>query len=505
MGHMSVLSVEVIYIKKFICLIVAAAILLNGMPLVSSEASSKVTVGTFKRMIEKETGIKNITTGMSSGRKVRLKEAAVLLVKADEEMHGARIDGETVDFILKNRITGLDRVPQSYRKWIAKAYALGLIQGSAVSDYSDLRCFKTKVSYSLGLCKKLVARLTNESKRYKLTEDFRALRSDEGLPLLAEYYDYILDSYPNGYYDCMLNFMTNQAICGNADTSELLEKRNCELYFDRMIWDTAFSKLTYADRLKEINQSDSNDRLSMYTSFIYPNEYDRFAKDMKEKYGYMGLPADAEEKSNMTEAAKVFAQHALNIDYRKIAKDADWKKYMLSCGVSEEAIENYIVECIRDELIIECDFTAADSSAVYYDRTPFTFKNCAGVVRTYAHYRIVSDNGKGFEKGELVIQCGSGRQCLRNTVISEDGLTYEWKPCSEWQDGYFDVGTDAAGNVLAAVLDIVHYKGVYIAAFGYPGETQCYYPGTLTVDGIIAKRMRNMTKEQYLAKWGYLY
>ena len=480
-------------------------------PAVEIEAAQKkVTVGKFLSMIGEATGRQIPDTGLKKSKKLTLEKAAVILVKAYEclykETEAYFPDDETIVFIAENRITVAPETSADNIEYLARAYALGLITGKRESWYSPCRVFKVKSKCSNSDCKKMIKRLTDPDCRYRLSPDYQMLRiSTENRPVLERFYSYVLDSYPNGYYDCMFNFMIHQAKVFEADESPLWEARNCTSYCDVMTWDTVFSKLTYEDRIDFLCNYDQEDRLKLYCAYLTPAEYDRGAAERNRRSGYVGMALTNERKSKMVEAAREYVMRVMNVDYRTIADDKEWREYMLGCGLEEATIDRYIAECIKDELILECDLTAADISGIYYDRTPFAFTRCEGVVHTYAHYRVVSDNGKGFPYDELTIVNGEGRQCLRKGVPDEEGCTYVRKYDNDWQDGYFDIGMVYDTEVLTSIFDIMRYKAVYISDFGYPCETPYYYPGCLSIDGVIKYKMQNRTKEEYLERWGYLY
>ena len=494
-------------LKKIIAVGFLAIMMMSiAMPEIRVEAAEKVTVGDFIAMLEGADEHIIVKTELKRSKKLILQDACVLLVKAYESLYGKKISKAETNFIIRNRIYEPESVSSKRIKWLAKAYAYGLIAGEKTADYSELRRFKPKAKCSRSTCKKMIGRLLDEKNRYKLTSDFRMLRiSQKNRPKLEGFYPYILESFPNGYYDCMFNFMVHQAKTFEAKESPLWNARGCADYCKVMTWDTTFSKLTFEDRLGIICDYDDDDRLKVYCAFLTPAEYDAGAAGRNKITGYLGMALDDQRKRKMADTAEEYAMHVLNVDYRTIADDIEWQEYMLKNGIDQSDIDRYIRECIEDELIIECDMTVADISGIYFDKTPFTFTRSEGVVRTYAHYRVVSDNGKAFPYDELTISNGAGTQCLRNTVVSDDGYMFVWKPCNDWQDGYFDIGMESDTEVNAAVFDVMRYKAVYIAAFGYPCETPSYYRGTYTVEGALKFRKTNRTREQYMEELGYLY
>lgn len=440
----------------------------------------------------------------SFNKRLTLQAALYIVAGADEYLHGRQVNTEETEYILEHIIADADKISGKLRNRVAKAYAYGFVKGRSIGAFKEGRIINPQKVCSEKTCSRLLKLLRKEEKRYRLTEDFKLIRTN-GLPRYAEYYEYILDSWPNAYYDTNFNFMTNQPEPGNALYSDLWNLRGCGLYAGRMTWDSAFIKLDFDDRYRSIKEYDAADRMKAYSAFVLPREYDMFASRLNRDTGYLGLALTLEDKQQICEAAKKYAGMVLNVDYRTIEADSDWQKYMLANGIADGDLERYIAEAVRDELILECDFTAAEVSSVYYDRTPFVFKDCAGIVRVYARFRIVSDNGAALSGGRLCINSGQGRQCLYETRISDDGLSYEAVENSGWQDGYFDIGVKAGGTVAAATFDLMRSKCAYTAAFGYPCETGQYYPGTLTIKGMLKKYYPHLSEEEYLERFGYLY
>ncbi len=491
-------------IKRIIAVLL---IMVNVMTVgVKKEGSKRVTVSGFINMIEEQAGKLSSVPKIKAKKKLILEDAAVLLVAAGEQLYGLEVDEETVDYIIRERMAGPGKVSKNRKAYVAKAYALGLIAGDSAGRYSTARSFRGKKKIYEKEAREMIARLIDPGKRYGLSPDDQLLRIDKNsFPPVAELYPYILEDFPNEYYESMCHFMVQQVKVFEARESELWDLRGCTDYCGVMTWDTVFSKLTYEDRLASIRKHSAADRLGSYSAYLTPAEYDRGAADRNRLDGYMGMPLTPEKKRKMCDAAEEYVLHALNVDYRSIALDTEWQDYMLKNGIEQGSIERYIQKCVNDELILECDAAASDVSAVYYDRIPSVFSRCEGVVRVYAHYRIASDNGSDFPHDELTVNSGSGVQSLRNTRISDDGFKYIVDPCFDWQDGYFDIGVRNDLTVGAAIFDVMMYKAPFIEAFGYPCEAQSYYSGMLTVDGVLEYKRRNCTKEEYLEERGYLY
>ena len=145
----------------------------------------------------------------------------------------------------------------------------------------------------------------NPSERFLLSSDYQILRTKK-LPRNAKLYPYIVDSFPNAYYETGFNGMTNKN------------------FFDTGVG-------LGADSLKE-----RMGRTSF--SFVFPYEI--------EEFNSLEYPGDAFSYSN-----NVFTD-----TYRN-----NMRKYL-----SQNEIDDYIKHCKENKTIIECNLVAADRSSVYW-------------------------------------------------------------------------------------------------------------------------------------------
>ncbi|MBP5653576.1 MAG: hypothetical protein J6X17_09230, partial [Lachnospiraceae bacterium] len=90
-------------------------------------ASGKVTVRDFIEMLEGADKRISIKTNMKSGKRLIMQDACVLLVKAYESLYGKRVSKKETDLIIQNRIYESGKISSKRVRWIAKAYAYGLV------------------------------------------------------------------------------------------------------------------------------------------------------------------------------------------------------------------------------------------------------------------------------------------------------------------------------------------------------------------------------------------
>lgn len=135
-------------------------------------------------------------------------DAAVLLNRADEYLNGDKVDPELLEVILEKRISDIKKIPADKREAVAKVYAKGYIVGKSNGMYIQNRSFNGYGYLSTADAKRVVALLKNTKGRAKLSPDGQLIRTTN-LPKNAKNYPYILESFPNSFYE--MKFMYQRA------------------------------------------------------------------------------------------------------------------------------------------------------------------------------------------------------------------------------------------------------------------------------------------------------
>ena len=133
-------------------------------------------------------------------------DAAVVLVRADEYLYGKTVTDKQIEQIINFRISDIDKVSKARRSYIARCYQLGYLIGHSDGTYMKTRTFQPSQKISMSTAKLLVERLLDISKRERMSEDGQLIRTTN-LPRYANKYEYILESFPNEYYDWDFYFM----------------------------------------------------------------------------------------------------------------------------------------------------------------------------------------------------------------------------------------------------------------------------------------------------------
>ena len=314
-------------------------------------------------------------------------DAAILLAGAYQAMYGDFREEELLKAIREqNRLTALDGYEEEQEEAMILVYAAGLVPGYRTEEFAAGREFRGTARLTRNMADEYIRRLTDESRRHSLSPDGQLLRT-QSLPVTADKFPYILESYPDSYYDWNLRFENSRQF----QSGELEEG---EFFYPADIGQMPWFQTRFAGEVSE------------------------YAKSWAEK-------------------AAAYAQLAFGVDYRTIEDHNAWKSamYMLDAdsspaGSQEELnrrLERYIERMKENRTILEFDKAAADPSSLYYYNGQF-------YIRLYVRYRIISSR---------VINPGIEDILYKksfNSVIYSDGVArLENVVLGEWRDGYYDI------------------------------------------------------------------
>ncbi len=337
-----------------------------------------------------EHGIITKSTFSDYERNVSKVDAAVILVNAHESLYGNTLSEDLIQTIVEKRITDVNKIPGYRRIPFAKAYAYGYIKGSSDGSYTTSRTFNPTQKISKDTALSFIGMLKDQSKRNKITEDGQLIRITD-LPKFAEFYPYILASYPNAFYDWEFRFMKG-----------------------------------YQTKYKDGKPYEEY----MYETGKYKEGYD---------YAYLAGKIDFYWATWEQNAAK-YLQNVFNVDYRTIEKNKKWYDAVTTTGAlynDEVYIKNYVNKYIdaakKNKTIIECDKIAFDKSGIYQG-TVGTY------LRVYVHYRIKSS----LNNDQVLIS--------PLAFTYESYANYSNVKLGEWRNGYYDILLDNDGKLVSAVF-----------------------------------------------------
>lgn len=369
------------------------------------------------------------TFGNKYSAKLTKSDAAVVLVNADEYLHGKSISEELVNTIIEKRISDINKVSIARREYVAKAYALGFLKGNSNGEYSTDRSMKAWQKVSISTAKNLVSLLNDTENRSKISPDGQLLRTTK-LPSNAEFYPYILASYPNEYYDWEFGFMKDLIY---VDIEDKPGQRKQVPYYT--------------------TEKSQEERLHNWAA---PVDIDKYIGSGKATV-YVGnefitaQEAVKRGKSVWVEKVKDYLMAAFNINYKTIENDQKWYNTILTLDeeygneygqkITEDRIKEYIELVIENRTIIECDKIAVDVSTLYIDST------FGLMLRCYVHYRVLSAN-----------------DTISSVRVSPLAFTkytypdYDNIKLGEWRNGFFDISvSEAYGNYGISQIVISDY------------------------------------------------
>ena len=244
-----------------------------------------------------------------------------------------------------NRINDLDEVDEKYRVCTILTLCNGIIIGKSLGKYSQKRNIEPKREVSLSEIKAAIDRTYNSEKRYLISLDGQLIRT-KNLPVNASEYKYILDSFPNSFYETRFDYE-------NYPSTYRTEHQDYEK--------PKFAFAKYMDY-----------------SIYHGNIYDR------------------------AEVVRRLQDCRFNVDYRTI--DKKWVDELVdiySCRREEaeeirnirKEINQYVKFVKKNKVIIEAEPSSTDASAIY----------CLSegvMAHTYMKFRIVSCKNfkKNFDK-----------------------------------------------------------------------------------------------------------
>lgn len=217
---------------RFMCLLLA---LIMGLSLttaapegICAAATSKtISVSAFAKKIQNASGVDVLkNSNVTNAKKATTVQiAAYLLERADYETNGGiySYDDELYYRIKHyNRISDIKKAKSVYRDSLYMCFTKGIMIGKSNGKFSQTRKFTPTAKITPADANKLVKRLSDKSKRFKLSYDGQVIRTTN-LPKNYKEYPYILASFPNSFYEKKMWF-TKQRKKGYYDTAKQTSK-----------------------------------------------------------------------------------------------------------------------------------------------------------------------------------------------------------------------------------------------------------------------------------------
>lgn len=268
-------------------------------------------------------------------------DVAVLLNRADEYLYKDNLDENLYKMVLEKRISDIKKIPKEKRGDVAKVVAKGIIKGYSNGKYIQNRSFKGDEYFTKTDAKVTLIRLMNPFKRAKLSPDGQLIRTTN-LPKNADKYEYILESFPNSFYE-----------------KKFMYQRTKYYYEPKELVD-------YASPVKVIGAM--NDLTVIGGKMIYLNDW--------------------------TDKLRLNLSTRLNVDYRIIEKNNTWLNNLSSTYYLFERadldkplfddIKEYIAFVKKNKVKIESEIISVEPSTLYLSGYYF--------MRVYAKFKVTSPN-----------------------------------------------------------------------------------------------------------------
>ncbi|MBP1756703.1 MAG: hypothetical protein H6Q59_3101 [Firmicutes bacterium] len=300
---------------------------------VTGEATEPYIVAASKAGILLSTDFNNDFSGY-----ITRADAAVLLNRADEYLHGNTLDEKLLNWVLTKRISDINKIPQEKREAVAKCVAKGIIKGYSNGYYIQNRAFRGTEYLTESAAKTYIKLITNTTGRAKLCPDGMMIRTTN-LPKNANSYEYILECYPNKFYEKKFEFMLDND------------------------WMTDTDDWAYPVEMK--NETFRN----WYNEWPLVEEMDKYLYD----WAYL---------------AERYLQYVFNVDYRTV--DNKWINGLASLysksnlNESEDIKTYYLNNMKSNKVVIESTIIAVEPSIFYIDND-----YC---MRAYVKYRIIASD-----------------------------------------------------------------------------------------------------------------
>jgi hypothetical protein len=305
-------------------------------------------------------------------------DAAVLLNRADEQLHGTdTVDEKKYNAVKEKRISDIKKIQESKVDAAVDTMSKGIILGKFNGFYIQNRTFNPNQSISAGEAKGAINRMVNVNKRSKISPDGQLIRTTK-LPKNARDFEYILACYPNKFY---------------------------EMKFEYMFYDTYKNgTMKKSEYTKPVEMKDK-----IYKSYFIENP-------MKE---YLDLYLD-----DWTATAEEYLNLLFNVDYRTV--NNTWRDNLLAIYVVPETtfnstgkpeyVNEYIAAIKKNQVVVESDVIAVEPSTFYSHGFYY--------IRAYVRYKITAKD----------INVDQNKLLCHDTFIFLENLEN-----GEWREGIFDI------------------------------------------------------------------
>jgi hypothetical protein len=285
-------------------------------------------------------------------------ECAVLTNRADVYINGNKERGVYENIVNLKRISDLSKIKKSYRDDVVQVFGKGIIVGYTNGKYSQSRAFRGNSKITYQGAKVIVSKLMNKKDRKKISPDGQLIRTTN-LPKNYKAYDYILEAFPNSFYEMKFAFQ----------------------YGIKQVWDKKKDGWVTVDKVE----------LEDYARPCKIREWSEEKKQAIDLYLY--------DWCSMVEQN---LKYRFNVDYRTVGNE--WFKgiretYAITGNENidkeyTDEIKEYIKSVKKNKIIIKAEKVVVEPSTFYKD----TLDN----FRCYVKFKIISCNNMKIDANEII-------------------------------------------------------------------------------------------------------
>lgn len=311
------------------------------------------------------------------------QDAARILYRFLEEQKEAIDETLVANIEEYHRISDIEKVDKDANRAVCVMFSKGIMVGQG-KKYSHQRKFFPNRLVKENEAKLWVYRLLQPDKRVQISWDGQVIRTTN-LPKYKQYYSYILEAFPNEYYD-----------------------RPFSMYYN-MYWDpkTHLDMYFYPCELMKMEFK------NWYSS--YPME------EVFQKYAW-----------EWTEKACQNLSLRLNFDYRTSGRR--WMNELLCTYANpinnrmikqrRKSLQAYMQEARKNHVVIKA-VVSADPSGIYY--------NGGYQVRVYVRFCVLQSDAEAKQDGHV-----------EHIIFGEDGARIKDFQSEIWYEKYYDISIGAS-------------------------------------------------------------
>ncbi|BCN30248.1 hypothetical protein [Anaeromicropila herbilytica] len=307
----------------------------------------------------------------------------------------------------KKRISDISKCNNTYQPAIYKIFSKGIMIGDSNGSYSQNRSFHGKKKVTEKEANLIIKKLISKTSRNKVSYDGQVIRTSK-LPKNYKKFPYILESFPNSFYEMKFNWeyikSSEKKIDGKTYFSPAKIKKQI-LWTSSGKWSMEYVMNKYLDDWVDKVYTNVYTRLNANYKII--NENDKWFKQLRNTYFIFN------NKQNDNRQSKI--------------------------------IKKYIENMMQNKVIIKSAKVVVEPSTLYESMTHVTF------LRVYAKFKISADN---FNMDH-------------NKLIFGDYVWIKKITKNVWIEGVYDIGIGTSnlasnGSDFSVMRDYINdyaYKG----------------------------------------------